>query len=704
MLYSTAPRKAALAMMLCGALAACGGGGGGGGGTPTPSNPGTSGSDTVSQSPVPTAITTAAIQGRATGAAAAARAASVLTPQSSSPIIYDRKSPQRIWVVNPDQGSVSVIDSSTRRLIGEIPVGDGPRTLALDNAGNIWVSNRHSGTLSIIDPDSLSVATTLTLSSAAEPYGIVNAPDGSGIWVSLLGSQEILRFDPVSRQIKQRHYVGPDVRHLAISADSQRLLASRFISPPLPGENTIAPRITGEGVRGGEVLVYRLQAGNATPIDTVSLAVSQVEDTGTSGGGLPNYLGAPAISPDGKTAWVPSKQDNIMRGMMRNQKHLDYQNTVRAVLSKIDLESTRPTEDLTARVDLDNTSLSSAITYTPDGRYMAVALETSRELAIVNAITGIEEVRLVLGGSVAPQGVAFSADGSQLAISTFMTRDVRLLDTSQLVAGNPTSLPNSTTRVATLNTPEKLADDILLGKQLFYDAFDPRLSRDRYMSCAACHNDGYGDGRVWDMSGFGEGLRKTISLQGHGGKKKLLHWSGNFDEVQDFEQQIRALAGGSGLLADGYFRSLAGAPLGSPKVGLSEELDALAAYVDSLSSYGPSPFRPLDRSLSADAQAGEALFSNKTCTSCHGSEDLGGDGSKRENIGTLSAGSGAVSGQPLEGIVTPGLRDAWYNAPYLHDGSAATLEAAIEAHRDISLTETDIRQLSAYILELGNGE
>ena len=76
------------------------------------------------------------------------------------------------------------------------------------------------------------------------------------------------------------------------------------------------------------------------------------------------------------------------------------------------------------------------------------------------------------------------------------------------------------------------------------------------MSCASCHNDGGHDGRIWDLTGMGEGLRNTVSLtrprrQAHG----FLHWSANFDEVQDFEGQIRTLAGGTGLMTDAAFNA-----------------------------------------------------------------------------------------------------------------------------------------------------
>jgi len=76
------------------------------------------------------------------------------------------------------------------------------------------------------------------------------------------------------------------------------------------------------------------------------------------------------------------------------------------------------------------------------------------------------------------------------------------------------------------------------------------------MSCASCHNDGGGDGRVWDLTGLGEGLRSTLSLRGKSGMGHgFLHWTANFDEIQDFEGQIRTLAGGTGLMSDAQFNT-----------------------------------------------------------------------------------------------------------------------------------------------------
>ena len=45
------------------------------------------------------------------------------------------------------------------------------------------------------------------------------------------------------------------------------------------------------------------------------------------GRGVPNYLGAVVISPDGLSARVPSKQDNIERGELRDPGfNLNFQN------------------------------------------------------------------------------------------------------------------------------------------------------------------------------------------------------------------------------------------------------------------------------------------------------------------------------------------------------------------------------------------
>ena len=105
-----------------------------------------------------------------------------------------------------------------------------------------------------------------------------------------------------------------------------------------------------------------------------------------------------------------------------------------------------------------------------------------------------------------------------------MDRTVGVFDLSRLVNLGETNVPLLATLQAV--TTDKLTAQVLKGKQFFYDARDPRLARDRYLSCASCHNDGGQDGRVWDLTGFGEGLRNTINLRGRAGAQGRVSCTG----------------------------------------------------------------------------------------------------------------------------------------------------------------------------------
>jgi YVTN family beta-propeller protein len=619
-------------------------------------------------------------------------------PTQSSTLAIENAATPRVWLVNQDNDSVSVFNGNTNARVAEINVGSAPRSVAIAPDGRVWVSNKNDASISIVSPSTLAVVQTLALPRASMPFGIAFAPDGSAAYVALEATGTLLKLNASTGATLGTVSVGANPRHVSIPAASNRVLVSRFISPPQPGEATATVQTQVGGVnRGGEVVV--VTAATMAIERTVVLRHSDKLDGSIQGRGVPNYLHAAAISPDGASAWVPSKQDNLLRGTLRDGNNLDFQNTVRAISSRIDLSTFN--EDYAARIDHDNSSLSSGAVYHPTGAYLFVALQTSRQVAVVNPYGRFEMLRIDTGR--APDAVAVSPDGLKLYVNNFMDRTLGIYDLRRLVNYGESTVPVSASPAAI--TTERLATNVLIGKQFFYDAKDPRLSRDSYMSCASCHNDGGQDGRTWDLTGLGEGLRNTANLRGRAGAQGFKHWSANFDETQDFEGQIRTLAGGRGLMTDAQFNTgTRSQPLGDAKAGVSADLDSLAAYLASLNQFALSPLRNADGSLTTAATAGRTVFINN-CVSCHSGTAFTESGNVTlRNIGTLKASSGQRLGAPLTGIDTPTLRDVWATAPYLHDGSAATLGDAVRAHTGLTLTTQQVNDVVDYVAQIGREE
>jgi cytochrome c peroxidase len=205
-------------------------------------------------------------------------------------------------------------------------------------------------------------------------------------------------------------------------------------------------------------------------------------------------------------------------------------------------------------------------------------------------------------------------------------------------------------------------------------------------------------------------LRNNISLRGRSGTGHgPVHWSGNFDEIQDFEHDIRDAFGGLGFMNHADFHSgTRNQPLGEAKAGVNPELDALAAYVESLSVVPRSPYRAADGSLTPEGQAGKRIFRRLDCTTCHtGSMFTDSALGVFHDVGTLKPTSGKRLGGLLAGLDTPTLKGLWATAPYLHDGSAATLLEVIDNpnHGNAStLRPSDKDALIAYLLQLDEHE
>ncbi len=614
-------------------------------------------------------------------------------PQNSSTILLDRSGTQ-VWNVNPDNDSVTVIDAVLLKKMGEIVVGRQPRTLAQASDDTIWAVNQADATITVIDENTRTVLTTILLPRGSEPYGIVFSPRNTRAYVSLQSLGQLAEIDTNSRTLSRTLDVGPTPRSLAISADGQRLFVTRYIS-------------TAEQGAVVEVDPVAWQVRQRIP-----LAYDAGPDTEASGRGVPNGLAAIAISPSGDQLWIGGRKSNTARGLQRDGQRLTFDSTVRSMLATINLKTNQ--EELAVRHDFNDRDGPVALRFSPLGDYIFVLLEGVNAVDILDSysrelVTSIDNI------GHAPQGLVFTADGSKLFVHSWLTRSIAVYDITPLLSRDVME-PKRLAEIGTVAN-DQMPPQILAGKQIFYNAADPRMSRDSYLACSSCHFDSRDDGQVWDRTAEGEGLRNTISLLGKGSPGHgALHWSANFDEVQDFEHDIRANFGGQGFLPDEILNTgNRQNPLGTPKTTLNAELDALAAYVNSLRSLPPSPYRDPDGSLTADGEAGRLLFIAAGCASCHGGPQFTDSPTGlMHQVGTLTHASGQRLGEPLRGLDTPSLRGLWLTAPYLHDGSAPTLAAIFTTSNPLGLygslqsfLQTNPRaidQLVAYLLQIDDSE
>jgi cytochrome c peroxidase len=232
-----------------------------------------------------------------------------------------------------------------------------------------------------------------------------------------------------------------------------------------------------------------------------------------------------------------------------------------------------------------------------------------------------------------------------------------------------------------------------LGKQLFIDT---RLSGTGRSSCQSCHyrHLGWTDAQVLSRRDNGQlNTRHTPSLY-NVGHQTVWYWDGR---AATLEGQIlaawRAQTGAdpakvAALLntVPGYqsqFRAVFGSDATPDAI-----VKALAAYLRTKNSDN-SPWDRYEggetKAVSADAIAGNKLFMGKgRCYLCHTPPHYGN--STFFNIGlegqktTKDPGRFAVTQTEADrgAFKTPSLRSVELGAPYFHDGSVPTLEAAVK--------------------------
>jgi cytochrome c peroxidase len=233
------------------------------------------------------------------------------------------------------------------------------------------------------------------------------------------------------------------------------------------------------------------------------------------------------------------------------------------------------------------------------------------------------------------------------------------------------------------------AAKVELGRYLFYD---PRMSVNRKSSCATCHKQelAFTDGRPFAVGTTGENHTRGAMSLVNVAYSSALTW--NTPGVNRLEDQALVPMFGEHPLelglrpGDGFLLSLRASAKYQVlfEKAFSDETDrftianvvkAIACFersiVSARSPYDRYHFGRDDLAVSESAKRGEILFfsQSQSCFRCHGGANFGG-GSEFHNTG-LSAGEATT-------FQAPTLRNIAITAPYMHDGSIATLDAVID--------------------------
>jgi YVTN family beta-propeller protein len=533
-----------------------------------------------------------------------------------------------LLAANRDNGTVTVVDTVTRKVLREIKVGAKPEGISWIGQGPRAVVTLYEDN-AVVFFDAISGKVTKKLPVSAEPYGIVADPDGRMAWVTHEYPGTVSTIDLQKEVVLHEIKAGSHLRGIALSSDGKRVYVSEFYTGAL---------------------------------SAIDVTQEKVVDTwqGRASDNLSRHV---LLHPTRPKAYLPHIRSIV--GSNHGAGSIFPQLSICDLIPGTDKRRVSFAMDTFNGVYVTTNPWEAAMS--SDGKRLYIIYAGTDDMNVCNVIDDdyreIERTRLPFQVGRNPRAIRLSPDNKLVYIYNVLDFAVTVhqADTMQLLDTIKVCEPPV--------TPEWVR-----GKILFNSAKPPMSSR-RWVACASCHPDGHADGRVWQQP---EGLRKTTALFGVAHTHPL-HWSADRDEVQDFEYTIR-----SQLMQSR--QGLAPGPL-KPKVryekveltektaGKSKDLDALAIYTNSF-EFPLSPHILTPGKLSDAALRGKEIFFRKdvNCASCH-SGPYYTDSSLQTPFKLHDVGTGLDDPSEKMGPLydTPTLLGIYRTAPYLHHGKAKTL-------------------------------
>lgn len=539
----------------------------------------------------------------------------------------------RLYVVCQASDELRVVDVESDKVVTTVPVGRAPRGITSSPDGTqIYVTNSTDDTVAVVDAATLKM--TRTLPTGFEPAGIVTDRTGETLYVANRLSGDISVIDVKTGQERKRLLAGRGASYLALSPDGTVIYGTHIY--PNPGAFRTPP------------------TSELTVIDTVRQTVVERNP-------LHNVAGVfhVALSADGKLGVAAQLRPKNLVPLAHVEHGWVFGNSLTLFGDDVGGTVQVPIDELDRYY-----SLPWGVVITPDKSRIFVTTAASESVTVIDVARLLHFVRsrresfvndlsasanyvvarIPVGHN--PRGVLLSKNGKRLYVANQLDDNIAVIDTSS----------EKVVSTIDLGGP-KTINALRRGERLFFTA---DYAFQGQFGCSNCHLDSTIDGLQWDLEpdGFGKDIVDNRSLENLAGTDPFKWNGGNPDLPTECGPRTEMF----------FFRSQSFS---------DHELTDLVTFVYSL-PYRPNRYRLANGELTPAQERGKAIFERTTykngkpipqtnqCAYCH-------SGPKFTNQKQLDVGTGkSTDRSPV--LDVPHLRNVAYSAPYLHDGSARSLE------------------------------
>ena len=520
-----------------------------------------------------------------------------------------------------------------RKVVRRIEVGSNPRSIALSPKGDqIFVTNAWDDTVSVIDAATLK--SVRTLHTGFEPTGIAVDHAGETLYTANRLSSDVSVIDIKTGLERKRLVAGRGASYLTLSPDG-KLLYCTHVYPNIKHRRGAPQSEITVIDTSKQMVVERLPLNNVAGVFHV------------------------AFSPDGKLGVAAQLRPKNLVPLAHVEHGSVFGNSLALFGTGINGVIQLPLDELDRYFPMPY-----SMAFTPDKKKMYV---TSGGASVITAIsvpqllafarTAPPDVGNDLSASanyvtaripvgINPRGLLMSPTGRYVYVSQRMDDTIGVIDT------------RTDKMIATIDLGgRKDYNSLRRGERLFYNA---KYSFQGHFSCANCHIDATFDGIEWDLEpdGFGKDIVDNRPIEDLSGTEPFKWNGGNPTLAQECGPRTEKY----------FYRS---------QSYNSAELADLVTYIFAL-PLRPNRYRLPGGELTPAQERGKAIFDRtmdksgkpipqeNQCAYCH-------SGPKYTDQKMFDVGSGKPTDRsPI--IDVPQLTNVAYSAPYLHDGTATSLE------------------------------